>query len=569
MYLPMHGKAPHASLCTVPSLNPCRAIPRGIVHLLTLDPEHSLCARMPVMARLLALIFIAMAGFGPAQEQAPPADGDAVTTTSIAIEGSQQPTLATDDDTTATAAQGKRGRLVGEAETAGEAAACEPVPSTRHLLMVLAGLLTLSFFFSGSETALFSLNRIQLTRIEREERPTASERAILTLMSNGRSTLTTILLGNLMVNVATSLVVGTIVQRSLGHHVVLSFLVGTLLATVALLIIGEITPKTLAIEHSERYARVVAPPLLLLRTLLTPIRALFDFASERLFRLLGMPAMSDTEAVSEQELKGLVTIGHIAGIIQDEQREMIDSVFDFTESTVDQIMTPRVGLTAYPINIDSGELRQHLTRGEHSRVLIYRDNIDHVVGVLHTKDALLNPEKDFRSLMRRPLFVPEKKRLDNLLNDFRRRKQHLAVVVDEYGGTAGCVTLNDLIEEIFGGVVEVSAPGDLTLQKIDDHTYEVDGLYRIGDLNYDLDLDLPEDEGTTVSGFISNRLGDFPKPRTRLRVGNVQFTVLKMAARRVAIARMNILQPAETPEGAVARIGDDSSGSRSEAPSVK
>src|SRR5690606_22080156 len=142
-------------------------------------------------------------------------------------------------------------------------------------------------------------------------------------------------------------------------------------------------------------------------------------------------------------------------------------------------------------------------------------------GVLHVKDVLLYPNKPYRELMRQPLFVPEKKRLSALLNQFRRTHQHMAVVVDEYGGTSGCVTLNDLLEEIFGDLVEIGDTETTALHKINDHTYEVDGLHRIDSLNDELDLDLPDDDAATVSGLISSTLGDFPKVHTRLNINGV------------------------------------------------
>jgi len=409
--------------------------------------------------------------------------------------------------------------------------------------MALAALLAMSAFFSGSETAVFSLGRLHRARLERRPRHGPTERALLSLLADPKSTLAAILVGNLMVNVAASMVVGTLVHRVVGAHPLLSFLLGTIIATIALLIVGEILPKTIAVDRAEHIALIVARPLLAIRRLLSPIGGFFNAMSDGIFRVFGLPAESHDEAVTEVEIKGLVTLGHDAGVLGKDEREMIDSVMEFAEETVDRIMTPRVALQAFPVGTPREEIVRAVARGIHSRTLIYKGSIDRIVGVLHTKDVLLNPNRDPYSLMRRPLFVHERRPLTGLLHEFRRGKQHMAVVVDEYGGTSGCVTLNDLMEEIFGGLPGAPQAFDPKLRKIDERTYEVDGLYRIGDLNDELELNLPEDDSTTISGLICNRLSEFPKPQTRLRVGELTFVVERMAARRVARARLILPEP--------------------------
>jgi CBS domain containing-hemolysin-like protein len=491
-----------------------------------LDPD---LANLRGRVGTIILLFVAFtAGLLIAQtDPTPEANADTV----ITFEQAEAQTPDTDEPAPAT--------IIDEGAEP-EALVGASILPTEALIIAAIMLLFCSGFFSGSETALFSLSKVQTAQLERKDKLSRADRAVLRLLSDRKDTLITILIGNMMINVAIALVIGAITARFFAESFLLSFLVGSVLATLAVLIVGEIFPKSLAIEHAESFARLIAIPLSSIRKVFTPLRFTFKFITEIIFRLLNLPAEDDSEAVTEQEIKGLVTMGQVEGLIQDDEREMIDSVFDFNDEIVEKIMTPRVALQAYSLDVDRQELEQGLLEGGHSRVLIYGDSLDDIRGVVHLKDVLLNPDKGLDELMRQPLIVPEKKKLSDLLNDFRKSHQHLAVVVDEYGGTEGCISLSDVLEQIFGDLLEVGDTGTLKLQKISRHVYEMNGLYRIDDLNDELNLKLPEDEATTVSGLINSILGDFPKPNTKVEINGLEFTVLKMGARRIARARLKL-----------------------------
>jgi CBS domain containing-hemolysin-like protein len=475
-----------------------------------LDPD---LANLRGRVGTIILLFVAFtAGLLIAQtDPTPEANADTV----ITFEQAEAQTPDTDEPAPAT--------IIDEGAEP-EALVGASILPTEALIIAAIMLLFCSGFFSGSETALFSLSKVQTAQLERKDKLSRADRAVLRLLSDRKDTLITILIGNMMINVAIALVIGAITARFFAESFLLSFLVGSVLATLAVLIVGEIFPKSLAIEHAESFARLIAIPLSSIRKVFTPLRFTFKFITEIIFRLLNLPAEDDSEAVTEQEIKGLVTMGQVEGLIQDDEK----------------IMTPRVALQAYSLDVDRQELEQGLLEGGHSRVLIYGDSLDDIRGVVHLKDVLLNPDKGLDELMRQPLIVPEKKKLSDLLNDFRKSHQHLAVVVDEYGGTEGCISLSDVLEQIFGDLLEVGDTGTLKLQKISRHVYEMNGLYRIDDLNDELNLKLPEDEATTVSGLINSILGDFPKPNTKVEINGLEFTVLKMGARRIARARLKL-----------------------------
>jgi CBS domain containing-hemolysin-like protein len=454
---------------------------------------------------------------------------------------------ATDDDA-----------AIGRTAPAAAAAAIEPLPG--WMWPTIVALLILSFSAAGSETALFSIPRSTLKRFESSPGATATQKAIVWLMADPKQTLTTLLLLNLMANIGTSLLVGAIMVHLFADHPVLSFLFGTVAATLALLIFGEIFPKSLAIERAELMASFYARPVVIARRVLLPVRAVVLGAAELLFRLLRLPPETSAE-ISEQEIRSLIAQGLRQGVVEDEEREMISGVFDLESMTVDKIMTPRVSLQAYPDDMPRGDLERQVTAGDHSRVLIFHESIDRISGVLHAKDLLLNPDRPLNDLVREPMFVPPKKLASSLLRDFQRRRQHIAVVLDEYGGTAGCITLNDVLEEIVGDILEADEIDPITIRRIDDRRIEIDGLEEVDEVNDTLGIQLPTNQGHTVSGLILNVRGDMPRLGESVVVeGGYTLRVKRMAPRHVQTALL-ILPDTQAPGPAGEGTANNSPGS--------
>jgi len=421
-------------------------------------------------------------------------------------------------------------------------------------VLIAAALLISSALLNMAEISLFSLPRAFLKRIEQAPYPPTSERAIARLMKHSKETLATILIGNMMVSIAVSILIGQMLEQMSGDNSVLSFVLGTAVGTILLLVLGEILPKTIALERAEVVARMLAPVVVSLSGLLAPIRWVLLGISNAVFRLFNMPPEGEQE-VTEQEIKWLVAKGFVQGEIEPDEREMIEGVLELSDMTVEDIMTARANLVAFPENITRMELEAKLKTTARSRVFLFRESIDNIVGVLHLKDLMMDREKTPRELMRDPIFVPPKKPAVNLLNDFRRRRQQIAVVIDEYGGTIGCITMNDVLEEIISGVLDVDDMPSRAVRKIDDRTFEIEGLEEIDRVNEQLSLSLHAEDVNTMSGLIMNVLGDFPRAGDEVMVDGVKLRVLRMAARHIAKVLLTLpatsepaVQPADSTQ---------------------
>ncbi len=418
------------------------------------------------------------------------------------------------------------------------------------LWLALGCFLFLSGFFSGSETALFSLDKIQLHRLKRERRH--GIRAIQWLLQNPRDTLTTILFANMFVNIAATLLAGALAQRYFAPHPYIAFFAGALGITLVILILGEIVPKTLAIERAERIALRAAPVLLLVSRLIIPVRKILLAVSDLFFRILRISSDPHVTFVTEEELKALLTTGEIKKLLEEDEQKMINSIFELGQTTVEEIMTPRMEIEYFLSTTPQHELLAHLKASQHSRVLICDKNLDNIIGILHAKHLLLSQDTPYLKLLRPPLFVPPKKGLTDLLSEFKKSRRHLAVVIDEYGGTAGIVTMHDLLEEIVGTIHEsTKSRADEIFQELRHNEYLVPGKMEVSELNEHLPLALSEDMGRTVSGFITNTLGRIPKASDEIVLPNALFRIVKMGRNRVAVAHLTLQAPLTTskPDG--------------------
>lgn len=436
--------------------------------------------------------------------------------------------------------------LLGPGEESVELAFIGWAPSL-SLWIALGCFLCLSGFFSGSETALFSLDKIQLHRLKRERR--YGIRAIQSLLQSPKDTLTTILFANMFVNIAATLLAGALAQMYLGAHPFIAFFSGALGITFVILIIGEIVPKTLAIERAETIALRAAPLLLLASRLIIPVRILLLAVSNLFFGMLHIRPDPHTAFVTEEELKALLTAGEVKKLLEEDEQKMINSIFELGQTTVEDIMTPRTDIEFYLSTTEQQELITHLKASQYSRVLICENNLDNVIGILHAKHLLLNQDTPYLKLLQPPVFVPPKKGLNDLLVELRKSRRHLAVVIDEYGGTAGIVTMHDLLEEIVGTIREsTESRADETFQELRHNEYLVPGKMEVAELNEHLPVALPEDMGRTISGFLINTLGRIPKPGEDVALPHALFRIVKMGRNRVTVAHLTLRAPSVSPE---------------------
>jgi len=333
-------------------------------------------------------------------------------------------------------------------------------------------------------------------------------------------------------------------------------------AAVIISILVIAIPHAWANYSAAKILATTAPVLLALRWALWPVVAVMRAFNVPVRRLSGVPDpvsstdsngnshndQSRLETAVKAEILQVASEGQAEGAVDDEEMEMLESVIEFSDQQAGEIITPRTDIVALPIDATPDQIRQTVNQAGHTRIPIYDGDIDNIVGILHAKDLLRieQPQRvDLRQIMRKPFFVPETKRLDEMLREFKARKSHMAIVLDEYGGTAGLVTVEDLIEEIVGDISdEHDLPESALIKRIDARTLEVDGRMYIDDLNDATGLELPEDEDyDTLAGFVFSELGFIPPVGETLNAYGATFTVLAAEARKITRLRVEIPAP--------------------------
>lgn len=396
-------------------------------------------------------------------------------------------------------------------------------------IILLLVLLCLSGFFSASETALFSLGYGRLKKLKRSHVP--KKRLVAKAMERPTRVLATILLGNIFVNVAASSLGGNIISSFFrGDHAIL---ISTLVMTSLILVFGEITPKTIAVQQSETVSSWAITPLEVFSRLISPVRRLVRVTTEFLLALMGVRTIGKGHELSEDELRTLVDIGFYEGVVDRLEREIIHRVFSFGEKTVRQVMTPRGQVVCLSVDTPPEKALDVLKSRHYSRAPVYEGQEDHIIGLVHIKDFIRDPEpKSPRDLLRPVQFIPETRRIGTLLNEFRTGGHHAAVVIDEYGVFSGFVTMDDLLEEIVGEVFSAAPRKDL-FRRIGPHVALVKGELGLDVFNRKMGTSLTDPEAQSIGGYVINRLGRIPETKERLRIGNLQFEIVKAQPNRI------------------------------------
>lgn len=399
------------------------------------------------------------------------------------------------------------------------------------ILFVCLGIfLILSFFFSCSETTLFSLSKINLSHLRKKNEKKSNR--LNKLLEDSRQTLITILLGNMIVNIAASLTAGLITEHCFQAFPVLSFLSGVILTTFLILLLGEIIPKSFAIYHAERIAFLFIMPITVAIVLLRPIQKILTIPTDFILkRFKAVDENNSNSLVNEEELKNLISMGEKTGAVKQDERSMIHSVFDFGDTTVDEIMTPRGEINALPVTATPEEVERLIHTSGNRRIPVYTDDLNEVLGILHLKDLMLYPDRSIQKLLRKPLFIPPKKGLVELLEEFKRSKSQIAVVVDEYGSTAGIVSMRDLLEEIFGKIRDIGDREEII--ELKKNTFLIAGTAELEELSASLGINFPDNMGRTISGLIMNMLGKVPTAGEAIEYGGFQFRVGRMQRHRI------------------------------------
>jgi len=393
-------------------------------------------------------------------------------------------------------------------------------------LVVLIVLLLLSGFFSSAETALFSISRAKARHIAKEKGLTNT--LIKKMKDDPHRLLSTILIGNNLVNVgaaalATAMMIELVASNAVG--------IATGVMTALILVFGEIIPKSIATRNNVLIARLVILPLYWLSILFSPVIYLLNFIPRLTSKV------QRKSRVTEEELMTFVEVVEEEGGIEEEEKELIHNIFEFDDTSASEIMTPRADM--FVINVNDDLNVEEIIRSGFSRIPVIAEDIDHVIGILNIKDLFMHQvtsakQTDVRSVMSEPYFVPENKKLDHLLQEFKKRKQHIAIVVDEHGGVSGLITLEDALEEIVGEIVDETDKVEPHIVKLKQNEWRVLGKSEIDDVNDELEMDIPDTkEYDTFSGYILDKIGRIPQEKEDITLGDYIVTVHQMDGTRI------------------------------------
>lgn len=404
---------------------------------------------------------------------------------------------------------------------------------TLSLLIILA-CIVMSAYFSATETAFSSLNRIRVKAMA--EKGDKRAELVLKIADNYGSMLSTILIGNNIVNIGASSLITVIFVKMLGEDAGAS--VSTVVTTVIVLIFGEISPKSIAKEAPEAFARFSAPILNILVKLLTPVNYLFAQWKKLLSHIF---KTNDESGITEEELLTIVEEAEAGGCIDKEEGTLIRSAIEFNELSAIDIVTPRVDVTAVSVDAIKRDVAEIFAKTGYSRLPVYENNMDHILGILYQKDfynSVFTTEKTIREAIRPALFVSKNKKIDDLMKELQKKKLHIAIVMDEYGGTAGIVTLEDILEELVGEIWDEHDEVEVEIRAMKEGEYLVSGKANLEKVFEKLGRE-SEFDVLTVSGWVMEQLGCIPAVGDEFESEGLTVTVTKMSGKRIGEVRIS------------------------------
>ncbi len=409
-------------------------------------------------------------------------------------------------------------------------------------LLVLIALLAGSGFFSGTETAMFNLTRGQLFRLGHSGSRTG--RLVAALMRKRRRLLQTLLLGNMIVNVAYSAVAAIMVlalsQRGLPSWAAVA---ASLLVVLVLILAGEVTPKMLAYRLGERWALAAGAPLAIITRAVSPVVLVLEKTLVRPLTRLLAPQRTDSEGITAGELAAMLDLSARRGLIGHDANALLQEILQLTDIRVAAVMVPRVDVIAYDVNDPPGGLIELFRRTRLRKVPLYDGDIDHILGVVHAKRLLLNPNTALRDLVMKVPFVPEAANIERAMLQLRTTRKQMAIVVDEYGGVAGLVTLEDIVEQIVGDIEETQEPDHgRPVQRVGELEYLLDGDLAIHEWVDAFKIDLSGQRISTIGGFVISLLGRIPAVGDSVSYRNLHFTVEAMRRQRISKLRLQLLE---------------------------
>lgn len=408
---------------------------------------------------------------------------------------------------------------------------------------------------SGSEVALFSLDAAARESLSR--RSDKASRQVLWLLSKPQHLLITILTLNTVINVTAAVLAALVtaeVAEAQQWSTAATFVVEVVVLAFVLLVVSEITPKLIASRHAESYSRFVATPLRLLYRLLFPVVTVIALLMRRTQRGFSRWFMRP-DVLSPDDVKMMAEIGRAHGSLEDDEHAWIQSIVDFGDTPVRAVMINRLDIVALPVTASMSDALELIRTTGHSRLPLYVDHLDNILGIIHAKDLLpylpsgqAASRPDWTRLMRPPMFVPMGKKLDDLLEDFQRRKTHIAIVVDEYGGTAGLVALEDVLEEVVGDFRDEHDEDEgPEYERMEDGRYRIDARINLDDLSelLNLDLDTEDFDFETLGGLVFHLAGDIPREGDAVHYGRLSLTVEAVENNRIRIVQATVAPRSE------------------------
>ncbi len=413
-------------------------------------------------------------------------------------------------------------------------------------LVILGACFLASGFFSGSETALIGLPRERVPQLERTRRG----RRVADLVADPDAMLSTLLVANNFVNIMAAAIATALFIDLAGED--WGPWLATLVVTAVILVVGEITPKSVAARYPVQFSLTVAPTIWTLSRLLRPLSGVFQGASRALFRLFRIPFGPAPQEITEDDIRTMALLGEEVGEIHAVEREIIHSLFHLADRPVREVMTPRPSVVTLTDPVTIGDVREAVAASAHSHFPVIKDDLDRLIGVLYVKDVVRRPfdpsPAEIHSLLREPVFVPESKPILELLQEMRQRRWGFAVVSDEHGGVEGVVTIKDLIAELTGELQDEYDPGTPAILQMGPNSWVTDGRVPIEDLAAALDRELPAGAYTTIGGLILDLAGRIPDEGDSVSHDGLMFTVLRMDRHRVDRIKVEAGPASSTPD---------------------
>lgn len=390
-----------------------------------------------------------------------------------------------------------------------------------------------------SETALMSLSKIRIRHMVQEE--VKGSRLLEKLLKDPNKLLGAILIGNNIVNIGASALATTITARLFGGSES-SVAIATLSMTVLILIFGEITPKSIAKQNSEQVSLFVSKPIKMLVFVLRPLVAVFSFISSFFIKLLGGDPKAVEPFITQEELKTMVGVSEEEGVLEDVEKEMIFNVFEFADMQVKDVMVQRVDIMALDTETTYGEVIQAIKEEQFSRIPVYNETIDNIIGILSVKDLIIaeNVKEgfDIKNYVREPFYTFEFKKITAVFNEMKKTRNPMAVVLDEYGGTVGIITLEDIIEEIVGEIEDEYDDESSMIQIVKEDEYIVDGSAKLNEISELIGVSMESDELDSVGGLIIEELGRIPENNEEVIINNIRFVVEELDKNRIKKVRI-------------------------------